>query len=178
MYVVLAARKSKYSWWIGLLSTLLYLYIFYTSQLYADVLLQIFYIIITIYGLYTWAINKGEVTRMKFKNHLIYIFESLLFSGCIYYLITHLNLWFPKVVGYPASFPITDSMVAGFSIAATRLIAIKKLECWLWWILIDLTAVGIYFQKELYITTILFLIYSLLALYAFFEWKKTLLLRE
>jgi len=112
---------------------------------------------------------------MKLTSHVKYVVESVIISVVIYWVITHLHIWLSSIVTQPASFAISDSLVVGFSIAATRLVAQKKIESWLWWILVDLSAAIIYLQKELYITFTLFIGYALLALWAYIEWRKELL---
>ncbi|MBI3233111.1 MAG: nicotinamide mononucleotide transporter [Bacteroidetes bacterium] len=175
VYVLLAAKKNILSWWVGLFNVACYTYIYFHSQLYADVILQLFYLSVTIYGLISWKTESVQFQAMKLIEHFKYIVESFLISVIIYWLITHLNIWLPTFITQPASFAISDSLVVGFSIAATRLVAQKKIESWLWWILIDLSAAIIYLQKELYITFALFVGYALLALWAYIEWRKELL---
>jgi nicotinamide mononucleotide transporter len=70
--------------------------------------------------------------------------------------------------------PYWDALNTGLSIVATWMLAQKKIEHWLLWVVVDSLSMGLFFVKGLYPTTLLFLVYTILALYGYFEWKKEL----
>lgn len=74
-----------------------------------------------------------------------------------------------------AAIPYADSFIMSASLVAQWLMARKKLESWLFWITVDVIAVGVYWIKELYITTGLYTVFLILAIMGFFEWRKSLL---
>lgn len=73
-----------------------------------------------------------------------------------------------------AALPYADAVIMNMSLIAQWLMARKKLESWLFWIMIDVVAVGVYFSKELYLTTILYAAFLMLAITGFIAWKKDL----
>ena len=70
--------------------------------------------------------------------------------------------------------PIIDSFTTCFSIIATFLVVKKILENWIYWIIIDLVSIYIYFSRDLHLTSLLFLVYTVIAIIGYFNWKKKL----
>lgn len=168
--VWLTTRQKIWCWPVGLLGVILSLYVFLASKLYADVILQIFYIVLTIYGWYNW-LHGGEnrtilkVTRVNKKYILILLiigFGAVFITGYVFSEFTD------------ASLPYWDATVAVWGVIATLEQAKKHIENWVMWILTDLLCTGIYFYKELYFFAGLYFCFALLAIYGFSSWKKDL----
>ncbi len=173
LYVLLAGRNMFSSWWLGLINIFCYTYIFYLNRLYADVLLQFFYFLATIYGMYIWKGRCKNISYLSFKEVIISILFSVLLSIGIYILNSNIHIWYPTIFKFKADFPIIDSFIAGFSIVATILIANKKIDSWIWFVIIDIVASIVYNNKELYLTSTLFILYAFLAFLSIKQWKKT-----
>lgn len=171
LYVITAGLQWRSSWYFGLLSVLVYIYIFYDTQLYSDLILQLFYAIATVYGIYMWQQKDLRQTGMDVRQHLMFLCEGFLWSLVLFQVNIHLPQWNPRWFQTP-SYPLVDSLISGFSIGATRLIAHKKTPVWLWWILIDLSGAGLYVFKELWMTAFLSLAYAGFALWNYIQWKK------
>jgi nicotinamide mononucleotide transporter len=172
--VWLTTRQNILCWPVALVNVILYIYIFYVSKLYADAGLQVFYLFMTLYGWYHWYFGGQEhdnlpVSRISKKALLAYLSVGIPFSFLCGYLLQRYT---------DASFPYQDSFVSIWGILGTHMMARKILEHWLLWIIVDLCCVGIYLAKGLYPTTILYFIFSLLAVYGFYQWKKDLNIQQ
>lgn len=164
IYVVLAAKKNTYCWFAAIISVSLYIYICFNAKLYAETGLQIFYLIMAFYGYYHWnKKNKLIIESWSINKHLtIILLGSLLTFFIGFYFNTYTN----------ASMPIIDSFTTVFSIIATYMVVKKILENWIYWIIIDITSIYLYWQKDLHLSSILFLIYTIIAIFGYISWLK------
>ncbi|MAW20848.1 MAG: nicotinamide mononucleotide transporter pnuc [Flavobacteriales bacterium] len=164
-YVILAAKENVWCWAAATVSVILYIYICFTAQLYAETGLQIFYLIMAIYGYYNWNTNnrKLQITEWSVRKHLFLILIGALLSFLMgFYFATYTD----------SKMPIIDSFTTVFSIIATYMIIKKVLENWLYWIVIDLMSVYLYYNRELQLTSILFIVYTIVAIIGYFTWLR------
>ncbi|HNW99676.1 MAG TPA: nicotinamide riboside transporter PnuC [Bacteroidales bacterium] len=168
--VWLTTKQKVWCWPIGLLNVILSLYVFLVSKLYADVVLQIFYIILTLYGWYNWLYggeNKTVLKVSRIKRSMM-LFLILISFFCIF------------ITGYifsnytDAALPYWDATVAVWGVIGTFVQAKKYIENWIIWIINDLLCTGIYFYKHLFAFTALYFVFVLLAVYGYIQWKKDL----
>lgn len=165
LYVILAAKENILCWWAATISVILYIYICFSTQLYAETGLQVFYLFMAFYGYYNW--NKKEqslqIIEWNISTHfIILILGSILTFLMGFYFTTYTN----------AKMPIVDSFTTVFSIFATYMIAKKILGNWLYWIVIDAVSVYLYFCRELHLTSLLFMTYTIIAVFGYFNWLK------
>jgi len=170
IYVFFSIRQSILTWPVGLLTSLLYVWVFLVSKLYADMGLQMYYVVISIYGWYEWLrgnqTDKSEslkVSRLTLKLGQILALVSLL----IFLLI-----WFVLKNYTDSPVPVADALATSLSIIATWMLARKILEHWLVWIFVDAFSIGLFLYKNLLPTVILFAVYTVMAVVGFIEWKK------
>ena len=170
IYVFFSIRQSILTWPVGLLTSLLYVWVFLVSKLYADMGLQMYYVVISIYGWYEWLrgnqTDKSEslkVSRLTLKLGQILALVSLL----IFLLI-----WFVLKNYTDSPVPVADALATSLSIVATWMLARKILEHWLVWIFVDAFSIGLFLYKNLLPTVILFAVYTVMAVVGFIEWKK------
>lgn len=168
-YVILAAKGNYWCFLFGLISSFIYLYICIEYQLYFDVVLNAFYVIMSIYGWINWRANtlSGElkISRINQKYFWILIAVGLILNISLAEFASRFS---------EASLPYLDAFTTIFAILGTYLVIRRKIENWLIWIVVDFVATGMYFYKELYLTSILFLSYSVIAIIGYFKWKKQL----
>jgi len=164
LYVILAAKENIWCWAAAIISVSLYVYIFYTVQLYPETGLQIFYFIMAIVGYYMW--NKHDKERIKewseTKHLLIILFGAIFTFFMGFYFSTYTD----------SQMPIIDSFTTVFSIIATYMVIKKVLRNWLYWIVIDAVSVYIYFNRDLHLTSLLFVAYTIIAVFGYFAWMK------
>ena len=172
-YIFFSIRQNILTWPVGLLTSLLYIWVFFDSKLYADMSLQMYYVIVSIYGWYEWVKGKStslesedilKVSRLSMKLGLILILASI---------VIFLLMWFVLRNYTDSPVPFGDSLATSLSIVATWMLARKILEHWLIWIFVDAFSCGLFWYKGLHPTVILFVVYSGMAVVGFIEWKKT-----
>lgn len=169
-YILFSIRQNIWTWPVGLLTSVLYVWVFLTTKLYADMGLQIYYVFISIYGWYEWVKGKSSegneklhITRLSLKMGLVLVFISVLVFLLMWYILENFT---------DSPVPFADSLATTLSIVATWMLARKILEHWLVWIFVDAFSIGLFWYKDLYPTVVLFVIYTVMALVGFFEWKK------
>ena len=166
--VFLTVKKNKWCFPIGIINVTLSCFLFYKSRLYADSLQQLVYIPLLIFGWLNWNTNTNDrfiVDRLNKKEIVIY-FSLFLGGGLLlgYILKTFSN----------ASFPWIDSLATTASFLAQYLIAKKKIENWIVWIVVNVVYIAIYLQKDLDLYALLYLIYLVLAIQGYLLWRKNL----
>ncbi len=176
VYVFFSIRQNILTWPVGLLSSILYVWIFFNSKLYADMGLQMYYVFISIYGWYEWlkgnqdnAREKLEVNRLNLKLGILLIVISLIIFGMIWLILINYT---------DSQVPVADSLATSLSIVATWMLARKILEHWLVWIFVDAFSIGLFIYKGLLPTVILFVVYTIMAVVGFVEWKKDLVKKK
>ncbi len=168
--VWLTVKKNILCFPAGIVNVALYAWLFFQSHLYADALLQIVYIILLIYGWYQWLNGKKDDETLhvtKTSSRML----SLLFLLCILSTIG-IGTFFRYQTD--ASLPYVDSLTTSISLVAQWMIARKKIENWLLWIVADVIYVGMYVFKHLYLTSLLYFIFIILAIIGWQQWKKDL----
>lgn len=170
LYLGFSIRQHFLTWPVGLLNALFYVVVFFTSKIYADMALQFYYVAISIYGWWCWLHGSAtghtlEVTRTAYNLWLKLMFASILLFVVIAFVLVRFT---------DSPVPYWDSLTTALSIVATWMLAQKKIEHWLLWVLVDAISIGLFIVKELYPTTLLFLVYTILAIYGYFEWRKEL----
>lgn len=179
--VWLSALANIWSWPIGIINVVLSFFIFFQVQLYPDMFLQIFFFVTNIIGWWRWAHPKPEeedrkhelkVSFMKPKQLLmlatIGVSGTFLMGLCASYL----HEWIPLVFSQPSASPYTDSFITVMSIITTFYMIEKKIECWIIWIIVDMTATYLYYVREIPLYSLLYLIFTLIAAFALFNWIR------
>jgi len=175
LYIFFSIRQHILTWPTGLLTSLLYTFVFFQSGFYADMGLQVYYVAISLYGWYYWSRGGKKVTDAGkkqvpvTKTPRIILLYSLLATSAMYGVLLFILLHFTN-----STVPYMDSATTALSITATWMLAKKYIEHWLIWIFVDIFSAGLYVYKELWPTVILFLVYTGMAVLGYLEWKKDL----
>jgi nicotinamide mononucleotide transporter len=165
--VYLAAKNIIWNWPFAIISVSIYIFIFFETHLFADMGLQVYFLIVNIYGWYFWS--KKPATEAK--TPVIRITQKeILLSGVA---IVASTVFLGSVLKYTsASFPYLDSFCAACSLVAQVLLARKVIENWLLWVFVDVIYVGIYIAKGLDVTAFMYAIYVPIAWFGYVDWKK------
>jgi nicotinamide mononucleotide transporter len=172
LYLYFSVIQNKWLWPLGFVSSAIYAYVFFQSGIYADMGLQLYYVVISVYGWFLWVNmqndNKehGQIQSVIKTRYLI-LWLSLVTFG-IFIFLSQILLHFTN-----STIPYFDAFVTALSITATWMLAKKYIEQWLVWIFVDLISTGLYFYKGLYITILLYFIYTIFAVVGYFMWLKT-----
>ena len=165
LYVILASKESIWCWGAAAISVSLYIYICFFAQLYAETGLQIFYLFMAFYGYYNWN-NKNrnlQISEWNISTHLLIVFIGGLLTFLIgFYLTSYTN----------AKMPIVDAFTTVFSVFATYMVTKKILGNWLYWIVIDLVSSYLYLVRNLEMTALLFMVYTIIAILGYLSWIK------
>lgn len=167
IYVYYAAKGNRICFLFGLISSSIYSYIATDLKYYFDSFINAYYVIMSFYGWFAWSKNSASQQIIKFNNKE---FLTLIFIGFTVSLV----LGFIAQNFTDANLPYWDAITTIFSLIATWLVVKKVIENWLIWIVVDLIALFMYFQKGLFLTAILFFIYTIIAVKGYFSWKKEL----
>jgi len=173
-YIFFSIRQNILTWPVGLLTSVLYIWVFFDSKLYADMGLQMYYVIISIYGWYEWVRGNSNYSDSKVVLKVNRITLQLGLSLGLASFIIFMLLWFILKNFTDSPVPFCDSLATSLSIVATWMLARKILEHWLVWIFVDAFSIGLFWYKDLHPTVILFAIYTIMAVVGFIEWKKEL----
>ena len=165
LYVILAIKENVWCWGAAAISVILYIYICYTAQLYPETGLQFFYLLMAIYGYYQWNKNDStlKIQQWTITKHLL----TLLLGALLTFLM---GFYFSIYTN--AAMPLVDSFTTVFSVFATYMVTKKVIENWLYWIVIDAVSVYLYFSRDLHLTSLLFLAYTIIAIFGYLSWLK------
>ena len=169
-YILLAIKQNLWSWVAAFFSTLIYSILFFDASLLMDSALNIFYLVMAVYGWYSWkygnikAQNEQlQITTYGITNNFKIIGILILISIVLGYIMANYT---------SADFAYLDTFTTVFAVFATYMLAKKVLENWIYWVVIDTVSIYIYIQKGFYLTAVLFAIYTVLACVAYIQWKK------
>ena len=196
--VIFAKRESILVYPTGIISTGIYVYLLSQWNLYGDLIINIYYTLMSVFGWYMWSKviddkqNHIKISRTnkvdKFKAIGIFIFTSL-FVVIVYryYNVMPNNLGFAESVDFAFSnifsgnldsfrkaTPFIDTFTTGIFFAAMWLMALKKIENWTLWIIGNIASIPLYFVKGYGFTGIQYIIFLILAIQAYKQWKKNL----
>lgn len=166
IYVYLAARGKTVAWLFGIVScAIIAVEDFTRLKLYSDGILQLMYITLGIVGLISWKRDAGPFRVIRFTP-----WQHVQLFGIS--LITAFVLGYAFRTFTDAAFPWLDAWTTAISLIATWLTIRKVLESWLYWIVADLIYIYLYTQRDAPAFAFLFGIYTILAIYGWFLWKK------
>ena len=156
----------------GIISTLIYVYLLWKWTLWGDMMINGYYFIMSIYGWYHWTRKKGDtvefpisVISVNEKRISLFIFIfTVAFVVAVYHYFNKFNTWYAYV----------DTFVTGIFFIGMWLMAKRKIENWVFWIIGDVISIPLYFAKGLTFTSFQYVVFTIVAVYGYLEWKKTL----
>ena len=158
--------RSVWNYPFGIAMVALYIFIFFEKRLYAESGLQIFFILAQLWGWYLWVKVGGDDDRVPVR-------WLGGWSRAVWFTVTaavSLNLGWVMHQFTNAAMPYADAGIAGASVAAQILLAYRRIENWVLWIAIDVAAIGLYINRELYPTAGLYGGFLVLSLIGLKEW--------
>jgi nicotinamide mononucleotide transporter len=160
----------------GIISVLIYVYICFGIKLYADAGINLFYFIMSVYGWYKWTKKSTnpelKITANTPRDWIISIL-MFIFSGVIillllvYFKAGDEEYWSTRV-------PYIDTFTTAVFIVGMWLMAFKKVENWIFWIIGDVISIPLYAFKGLVFTSFQFLVFLLIAILGYYAWRKKL----
>jgi nicotinamide mononucleotide transporter len=169
---------KKDSIWVfptGIVNTALYTYLLWKWSLLGDMMINFYYVVMSIYGWYHWTRKKGEevafpiskITTAEKKWSLVIFFAAVAFVIVVYTFFNKFTHWTSYI----------DTLVTGIFFVGMWLMAKRKIENWVIWIVGDVISIPMYFVKGYSFTSIQYLIFTIIAIYGYLEWKRILKLK-
>ena len=169
-YILLAIKQNLWSWVAAFFSTLIYSILFFDASLLMDSALNIFYLVMAVYGWYSWKYGNIKAQNEQLKITTYGITNNFKIIGIL--ILISIVLGYIMANYTSADFAYLDTFTTVFAVFATYMLAKKVLENWIYWVVIDTVFIYIYIQKGFYLTAVLFAIYTVLACVAYIQWKK------
>ena len=159
----------------GIANVAIYIYICFAARLYANAGINAVYLISNIYGWYMWARkdeNNGslQITRNTSKQNVWSWVSVVVVYVAAFFVLREANKTDPDYLH--SYLPYIDSFNTSFFLVATILMAVKKAENWVFWIIGDLVSIPIFISQGLYFTGIQYTVFLVLAILGWIEWKK------
>lgn len=165
--ILLAARNSIHTWWTGIIGCTLFAWLFFSTQLYADALLQVFFVAASAVGWWQWAGSAGQaplkVGSLPLRDLAGFIAAAAVIALAYGALLHHFT---------NAYAPFADSAVLSLSVLAQLLLMRRKVETWPIWLLVNIIAVPLYASRGLTITAVLYAVYWVNACVAWMHWRR------
>lgn len=167
--VFLSKKENILVYPTGIISVLIYVYLCFEAKIYADVIINVFYFVMSIYGWYNWVTKRNNLTIKITKNsnqeNLIAVLITLFLWFVLYFILTNYT---DSPVG------LVDSFTTAVFFVGMWLMAWKRIENWLFFIVGDIVSIPLYWSRELHLTSLLNVLLTVVAILAFFEWRKKL----
>ena len=151
----------------------LYSVVFYGAKLYADMGLQVVYLILSVYGWYEWKYGGKDRTELRVTRAPTRLLALAAVSAVVFAIT--LGTILSRVTD--AALPWLDSATTSTSLVAQFMMTRKILENWLIWAVVDVVYVGMFIYKELYLTAGLYAVFFVLAVAGYRQWKRTVVTR-
>ena len=152
----------------GIISVLLYVYICYNWKLYADMGVNFYYFVMSVYGWIVWSTKSDgdqvtPIAKNTSQENIISISLFILFFLMMAYVLSRFT---------DSDVPYWDSLTTGIFLVGMWLMAKKKIENWIAWIIGDLISIPLYAYKGLYLTSFQFIVFLGIAIAGYIEWKR------
>lgn len=167
-------RASIYLWITSIIMPAIYLYVYYQAGLYADFGINIYYLVIALYGWLAWRYNfslrgkRADSNELSIShiNRLTLLRLFLLFLAA-WAVISYILIHFTN-----STVPFTDAFTTALSIVGMYMLARKYIEQWWVWLVVDVVSSALYIYKELYFTAALYALYAIIAIFGYRKWKQ------
>jgi nicotinamide mononucleotide transporter len=174
LYIYLEVKQKSSMWIVGFITSTVYVAVFFQSRFYADSVLNVYYVAASVYGMYCWRFAQKEddeattaerpVSRLRLPLGVVLgAISAVLFLGMGYVLDNHTD----------SPIPYYDALTTSLSFVATWMLARKILEHWVLWIFINFFSSGLFVWRELYPTAGLFVVYGIMSIAGWFQWKQS-----
>jgi nicotinamide mononucleotide transporter len=166
--VGLLVRRSIWNYPFGLAMVALYFVIFREARLYGEAALQVFFFVVQGWGWWLWA-RAGGLARMV---SVAWMGWRARISALALVAVSSIAIGWAMATYTNAALPFADATIAGASVVAQVLLAMRRVENWALWIAIDVLSIGVYINRELYLTAGLYIVFLVLAIAGYRQWAK------
>lgn len=166
-------KESVLVYPIGLINTIIYIYISFEGHLLGEASVNLYYTIMSIWGWYLWTRvdpNKHtiilQITKSNTRDWMYQILFFLSFYFTLYFSLTYLKKEFA-----PEAIPWADALASAAAYTGMWLMAKKKVESWIWWIITNIASIPLYFIKGYAFTSVQFIVLLILAIAGLKSWN-------
>ncbi|WP_075187079.1 nicotinamide riboside transporter PnuC [Teredinibacter haidensis] len=169
-YLVLAMRQNSWCWPCAFISTAIFTWVFFDVSLIMESLLNVYYMLMAVYGYWCWRTGKGNKTTLaiNFWSSSQHLYALTIVAGLTfvsgYFLSRHTA----------AAWPYLDSFTTWGAVVTTFMVARKIFENWIYWLVIDSVALFLYWDRGLYPTALLMMVYLVLVVIGIYAWSRQL----
>jgi nicotinamide mononucleotide transporter len=171
--VLLAVRESAWNWPVGIVNNIFFLILFWKAKLYADAILQIVYIVISVFGWWNWLRGGRDHTQLPIRKTTARTGMLLATATAVATVLLAAVLW----IFSDSAVPFGDGITTAFSLTAQYMLSRKLLENWWVWMTADVIYIALYCYKALYLTGLLYLLFLAMCIAGYVGWRKSLALR-
>lgn len=162
--VILALKNKTINFYAGILSVCLYIYVFYTYGLYAESILNLYYLFVSVAGIFLWRQkNQASITFTTSREWVVTLLTVILSWGVLFLILKNFT---------PSTVPFLDAFVTAAAWAGTWLLIKRKVENWIILNLSNIVAIPLQIYKDLELTSLLTCIYVVVAIVGYIEWRK------
>lgn len=159
--VYLGAKNNILTWPLGIIGIIFYGILFYNNNIVGNAILQILFLIQSIFGWIRWGENRS-IEELSIKGSIINIVVCSLIACCMIYIL--------NLIG--SNNPLMDGITTSLSIIGLLLMSYSKIDSWYYWIIADIIFVIFFIKVDLYLSAITYFIFLLLAIYGLKKWKN------
>lgn len=161
-------------WLTSIIMPAIYLYVYYSAGLYADFGINIYYLVIALYGWLAWRYNFSltEKTESEKELYISHIKKSNIPRLAVLFLALWLIIARLLMEFTDSTVPISDAFTTSLSIVGMYMLARKYVEQWFVWMIVDIASSALYLYKGLYFTAVLYFVYAIIAIFGYRKWKK------
>ena len=177
IYLWLEYHASIYLWVASIVMPLIYIFIYHDAGLYADMGINIYYVIASIYGIicWRWGISRNNKMDPSSAHKISHSPTSRITPLSIISIALTFAIAYILITFTDSNVPWWDSVTTSLSIVAMWMMARKYIEQWWVWIVVDVISAGLYVYKELFLTAGLYALYAIIAYFGYKKWKELML---
>ena len=175
IYLWLEYKASIYLWLTSIIMPAIYLFVYFDAGLYADVAINIYYLIIGVYGWMSWryGISRKKGTE-KYDLKISHTSRRQWLRLLIAYIVIHFAISFTLINFTDTDVPWFNGLTLALSIIGMWMLAKKLIEQWFVWFVVDILSAVLYFYKGLEPTALLYSVYAIVAILGYKKWNKLL----
>ena len=167
-------HASIHLWITSIIMPAIYLYVYYNAGLYADFGINIYYLVIALYGWLAWRYNfsiRGRKSNSK-ELTISHIEKKRIPILAVLFLLLWVGITLILTNFTDSTVPLTDAFTTSLRIVGMYMLARKYVEQWCVWLVVDIVSSTLYVYKELYFTAALYAVYAIIAIFGYRKWKQ------
>lgn len=173
--VYYAAKPDILTWPTAVINEFAFLGLFFQVQLYADMLLQVYFFIATCYGWYFWhrqPAGEHRVHTLSTRSRVLYLVGLGLGTWVLGMFMSRIHLLLPQYFALPAAYPFADAFTTVASVMAMVLLSRKRIENWWLWMAVDVVAVVLYYLRDIRLVSLEYVVFLLICVFGYIRWRR------